>query len=598
MAIVSRWLAGGMAFMAYHAVSGASVTITSATTATGTVGSNFAYLITLSDESFVYLYSASFTPDGIQGLTNSTTPFISGIPITPQVKKMTVVVSDANGIHGSVSSVITITINPNAPPTIQRQPTNFSLLAGGSFTLSVTASNAASYQWFLNSNAIPSATASSYTVNNAQATNGGNYYVTITNSLGSINSATAQVTVGAPPLILTQPQNLVLNQGGGGAFNVGISGSSSNVTYQWFYNLTNALAGATNSSYSVSNVQWNTAGSYSVSVSNSYGNTLSSNASLVVAGVLQFRNNVGVTLRAPVYATEPTNATASKTGNTSAGFPAGTQVYGGSPLSGTNYTAQLWAALGSNQPSTALVAVPGALVNFSSLGFFSAAGAQPVIPGAVEGAIATLQLRAWNNKGGTVTNWTQVLANTNAERGLSSVFNSPPLGGVISAPAMQGLTSFNLYFPSPTPVTTPLVLAGSRQGGLFSISFPSIISQTYVVEYVTNLPSSTWLALTNVTATSTNTVVRDNIVAASRRFYRARLATNSLLPLVMSGRLQAGQILLGFNANIGKGYTVQYGSLNGVWNVLTNLTAQSTNPVARDTVSATNRFYRVVTTSP
>ena len=54
------------------------------------------------------------------------------------------------------------------------------------------------------------------------------------------------------------------------------------LSYQWFYDQTNAIAGATGSSLVLGNVQLTDAGSYSVSVSNAYGSVNSEAASLTV----------------------------------------------------------------------------------------------------------------------------------------------------------------------------------------------------------------------------------------------------------------------------------------------------------------------------
>jgi hypothetical protein len=70
-------------------------------------------------------------------------------------------------------------------------------------------------------------------------------------------------------------------------------------------------------------------------------------------GTVNFNNYVlsacGTGLKAPVYAPEPGNITLSRTGNTSAGLPAGTQTYGGTTLSGSGYRAQLYGAQGAGQ---------------------------------------------------------------------------------------------------------------------------------------------------------------------------------------------------------------------------------------------------------
>ena len=55
-------------------------------------------------------------------------------------------------------------------------------------------------------------------------------------------------------------------------------------------------------------------------------------------GTVAFINN-GSGVKAPVYGPETGNSTISKVGNTTAGVPAGVQVYTGALLSGSNFRA-------------------------------------------------------------------------------------------------------------------------------------------------------------------------------------------------------------------------------------------------------------------
>ena len=117
----------------------------------------------------------------------------------------TVVVT--NLVGAVTSAVATLTIN--APPSISAQPTNQSLVAGGSAAFSVTAGGGAplSYQWRFNGANIAGATGTGYSIPVAQTFNSGNYSVFITNSLGTILSSNATLTVTVPPVTLTPTLN-------------------------------------------------------------------------------------------------------------------------------------------------------------------------------------------------------------------------------------------------------------------------------------------------------------------------------------------------------------------------------------------------------
>ncbi len=82
------------------------------------------------------------------------------------------------------------------------------------------------------------------------------------------------------PFVVLQPQNQTSLQGGTVSFTVYKAGIAP-TTYQWRLNGTN-VAGATGSSLTLTNVQAAQAGNYSVTLTNSAGWTVSSNASLTL----------------------------------------------------------------------------------------------------------------------------------------------------------------------------------------------------------------------------------------------------------------------------------------------------------------------------
>jgi hypothetical protein len=92
-----------------------------------------------------------------------------------------------------------------------------------------------------------------------------------------LNSNTVdQATItspGAAPIIQVQPNDVNGNPGATVSFYAGALGTGP-LSYQWYFNTTNLLPG-TNSTYTVTNVQANSAGGYSVIVSNSYGSATS-----------------------------------------------------------------------------------------------------------------------------------------------------------------------------------------------------------------------------------------------------------------------------------------------------------------------------------
>src|SRR5439155_1362218 len=122
-----------------------------------------------------------------------------------------------------------------------------------------------SYRWYFNTNtAIANATNATLTITNAQATNAGAYSVRVTNSVGSVTSAIATLTVIVPvaPTITNQPTNLVVTAGQNATFAVDASGTSP-LSYQWYFNTNTPLASATNDTLTITNAQAGDGGGYS-----------------------------------------------------------------------------------------------------------------------------------------------------------------------------------------------------------------------------------------------------------------------------------------------------------------------------------------------
>ena len=193
-----------------------------------------------------------------------------------------VVVSNSAGSVTSAPPAILI-VNPvPTPPGISSQPQNQTVSQGSTagFGVTATGSTPLSYQWLYSSLPLAGATASSYTIANAQATNAGSYSVIVTNAYGAITSSLATLTVVLPPIINAQPTNQLASVSNTVSFTVGLSQGTS-PSYQWRQNGT-AISGATQSSLTLASILWGSAGTYSVVVSNSAGSQTSAGATLIV----------------------------------------------------------------------------------------------------------------------------------------------------------------------------------------------------------------------------------------------------------------------------------------------------------------------------
>jgi hypothetical protein len=129
--------------------------------------------------------------------------------------QFSVIVSNSAGTATSNSAVLTVNPAPVAP-SITTQPSSKTITTGQTATFSVSASGTAplNYQWQKNGAAISNATSSSYTTP-AETTsdNGAQFTVVVSNSVGSVTSNPATLTVNAPTPGALTPSTTSLNFG-------------------------------------------------------------------------------------------------------------------------------------------------------------------------------------------------------------------------------------------------------------------------------------------------------------------------------------------------------------------------------------------------
>ncbi len=149
------------------------------------------------------------------------------------------------------------------------------IYTGGAFTLSVDAAGTdpVTYQWYRDGAQISGATNSTYVVTNASTAMAGTYTVTIHNAFGdaSTSGVVVDISPSTRPVITQQPYAGTRYVGGRVTMSVLASGTPP-LTYQWSHAGT-AIAGATNATLTLTNLQSSDAGSYVVTVSNVVGPT-------------------------------------------------------------------------------------------------------------------------------------------------------------------------------------------------------------------------------------------------------------------------------------------------------------------------------------
>ncbi len=204
------------------------------------------------------------------------------------------------GNSGNVTSNAAL-LAVNSPPSITTQPASQTVTAGQTATFSVSATGTATltYQWKKNGTAITGATAASYTTPATVAgDSGSSFTVTITNSVSSVTSNAATLTVNVPPTINTQPASQSVIAGQTATFTVAATGSGT-LFYQWKKNGT-VISGATAASYTTpATVTGDTGSTFTVTINSSVGSKTSNAATLTVTAAPV----------APSITTQPANQT-------------------------------------------------------------------------------------------------------------------------------------------------------------------------------------------------------------------------------------------------------------------------------------------------
>ncbi|OHE89066.1 MAG: hypothetical protein A3G75_16625 [Verrucomicrobia bacterium RIFCSPLOWO2_12_FULL_64_8] len=165
---------------------------TQPTSQTVTAGSNASFSVAASGTPApTYQWKKDGTD--ISGATSSSYS-ITGVQAS-DAGNYTVVVTN---IAGSATSN-TATLTVNVAPAITTQPGSQTVAVGSdtSFTVVATGTPAPTYQWKKDGTDISGATSATYSITNVQTSHAGNYTVVVTNSVSSVTSDTAVLTVNA-----------------------------------------------------------------------------------------------------------------------------------------------------------------------------------------------------------------------------------------------------------------------------------------------------------------------------------------------------------------------------------------------------------------
>jgi len=142
-----------------------------------------------------------------------------------------------------------------------------------SFSVSVRAGSAVSYQWQLNGTNITAnatATNATFVITNTSFADSGDYAVLVSNDCGDLESGIFTLKIESPPVITSLSTNQLLLAGGLLALKVTADGDAP-LVYQWRREGTNVGGATTNANYFVTNALPADSGNYTVIITNNFG---------------------------------------------------------------------------------------------------------------------------------------------------------------------------------------------------------------------------------------------------------------------------------------------------------------------------------------
>ncbi|TAK76637.1 MAG: hypothetical protein EPO16_06850, partial [Dehalococcoidia bacterium] len=332
--VVRAAFAAAASLGAVHSLAGATQVVASVSSVNTTVGTPITPIgfVTNNAPTIALSYLITGLPPGltVPGLNTATNILnianaqgsgsILGTPTVAGTYSVTIQAWEFANATGNFSVPITLLFTISAggatgPPTITSQPASLTSTVGESatFTVGVTANPAASYQWKHNGSNLAGATSASLSIGNVALADAGSYVVEVTNSFGTVVSATASLNVSATssaPAFTLQPVSQTVTAGSTVVFTAAASGVPTPI-YQWIRGSSQPgagtpvlIAGATGPTLMLTGADV-IAGNYSVVVTNSSGAVTSSPAKLTVLSTANPGHLKNLSVLARITASEP-----------------------------------------------------------------------------------------------------------------------------------------------------------------------------------------------------------------------------------------------------------------------------------------------------
>ena len=460
-------------------------------------------------------YQWTFNGNSLPGQTNATLSLANAQ--AGQQGTYRVLVLNGAGSVASSNVFLSVLI----PVRITQQPQNVTAHLGASaiFVVQASSSTGIGYQWRKSGIALSGKTDSFLSITNISQSDAGTYDVIVSDSLTSIPSAPAQLTVLLVPEIFTQPINLsvtVLTS----PVNVTNSVSAASGTpmrYQWYFNgaplatATN-IPSVTNPSLVITNVQLGNSGDYFVVVCDNFACV----TSLTVRLTVNTRAAFTVT---PVNQAVPEGGTASFSAAWSGSGPflhrwrrsAPTPAITLGFLGPTNGLGRLMITNGYITASASnsvlvLTNVGTNMVGSYDIVVSNAVGQLASVP------VGTLTVLADADRDGLPDSW---------ETGRPG-FNPNDPSDALRDDDGDGMNNALEYFAGTDYLNPTNYLRSAIQAsGNIQISFQAVSNRNYMVQYNETLSPTQWLNLVIEPArTNTRNVTITDPTPRPKRFYR------------------------------------------------------------------------------
>ena len=490
-------------------------------------GTTASFSATLTGSVPFFRYQWRFNGTNLLNATNAVYT-ISAIA-TNKAGNYSVVVTNAAGSAVSSNAALTVVLSPTSRINYASSTANFIATAFSPELLN--------YQWQKNSanlfdgGNISGSTNNSLTISNVSDADAAIYNLIVSDATGSVTTSNAVLTVNDYPFIAMQPQSQTVLVGSNVTFNTAAYGSPPYV-FQWYFNATpvgSPTTGTNLSSYSLTNVGTNQAGSYTVQVVNGYGSVMSSNAILTV-----------VTL--PTITTQPVNQTngAATTATFSVAASStspltyqwqqnGTNLVNGGKFSGATTNTLTITGVSSNEAAIYAVTVTNTAGSVTSSNATLTVIYPPVITGQpigqrlVLGSGVSFNVAVsgtppfnyqWRFNAGNLLNATNAIYAI-----LAIVTNNTGNYSVVITNLAGSVTSSNALLT----VLVPPTMALQFLAGYPFLNLNGMLSNNFVVQYSTNLTGSNWINLLSVSNLSSSPYqfLDPAGIVPPTRFYRA-----------------------------------------------------------------------------